>query len=185
MLRLLLFAVLLLMGLSSCQKDEPIDDPNLLHYDGENATGPLLQAGIHELAVRFTPFETEKFKGRNLEKVRFFMGQKPDKVELIIYGPGSSTKPGAELYAVDMTNSIQTPAWNEHTLSQVIPITGEDLWISILVSHAVTQQSLGCDAGPNIQNGDWLYQAVDQQWRSYRQRTNESVNWNIRGVVAE
>ncbi|NBC09496.1 MAG: hypothetical protein GVY26_20080, partial [Bacteroidetes bacterium] len=47
------------------------------------------------------------------------------------------------------------------------------------------QQSIGCDAGPNQSNGDWLYDSNDSQWLPYTDRTPESINWNIRGELTE
>ena len=60
-----------------------------------------------------------------------------------------------------------------------------DLWISLAITHSDVQQSIGCDAGPNKSGGDWLFKSADGLWDTYLDRTGESVNWNIRGIVSE
>jgi len=169
--------------ITACGDD---DDPqNLLSYDGENVTGPLLQAGTWEAAVRFTTAETTPFTGQRLTEVTFYMGPAPSGAAVRIYGPGSNNLPGSLLYTAEVGNAIRTNSWNTHTIASPIEITGEELWISIGLVHQGNQQSIGCDAGPAATNGDWLFWDGDGDWQTYRARTNESVNWNIRGIVEE
>lgn len=178
----LCLAGLLMLG-AGCKKDEV---NNILNYDGENVTGPELAAGYHELAARYTSNMTGPFSGRQLISVQYFMGAKPQAAELRIYGEGSSTFPGTLLYSADITDEIRTLRWSDHILSTPIDIAEEDLWISIGVTHANLQQSLGCDAGNTYTgDGDWLYQAADGQWLTFANRTGDRVNWNIRGTVSE
>lgn len=184
MKKLWILAMLAVLAFSTCKKD---DEPqNLLSYDGPNATGPLLEAGDYEAAARFPAAQTSRFEGRRLEEVTWFMGLRPASCKINIYGPGSGNAPGALLYAAEIQpNSLQVPDWNIHRLSPTLPIDGEELWISIAFTHTQQQQSIGCDAGPNRANGDWLFDSNDGQWRTYIQRTQENVNWNIRGVVGD
>ena len=175
-------AALLLLGYS-CKKDSGTN--NILSYDGENYSGPELEAGYHETAARFPPDLTGPFAGRQLIAVQYFMGAKPQQAEVRIYGEGSPSFPGPLLYSDDITDEIRTLRWSEHALNTPVDIGSEDLWISIAVTHANTQQSIGCDAGPNRSNGDWLFHFSDGQWDTFRNRTGESVNWNIRGKVSE
>ena len=179
----LLLALGLVLSGTACKKDAVVE--NILNYDGENATGPLLAAGYHEAAARFTSDRTAAFAGKQLIAVQYFMGAKPQKAEIRIYGEGIPTFPGTLLYVADITDEIRTLRWSEHILDTPVDITGEDLWISIALTHAAQQQSIGCDAGPNRANGDWLYQSTDGLWESYRNRTGEGINWNIRGKVSE
>lgn len=181
---------LLYLGLAAClllsvgcEKDAAPD--NILNYDGENFTGPLLEAGFHELAVRFTPDMTGPVAGRQLVAIPYFMGAKPQQAEIRVYGEGGPSFPGDLLYSADITDEIRTLRWSEHALSTPIDIAQEDLWIAIAVTHASSQQSVGCDSGPNRTNGDWLFQSADGLWDTYINRTGESVNWNIRGRVSE
>ena len=174
-----------LLAISACKKDDEPD--NLLNYDGPNFTGPILAAGDYEAAARFTPAQTGRFEGRRLEEVTWFMGVRPASCKVHIYGPGSANSPGALLYSAEIqVDNIQVPAWNTHRLSPTLPIDGEDLWISIAFTHTQEQQSIGCDAGPNRPNGDWLFDSNDGQWETFLQRTTtENINWNIRGVVGD
>lgn len=181
------FIYLILAGLvafsTGCKKDEI---NNILNYDGENVTGPELAAGYHELGARYTPDLTGAFAGRQLIAVQYFMGQKPQAAEIRIYGEGSASFPGQLLYSADITDEIRTLRWSEHTLDVPVDIAEEDLWISIGVTHAALQQSLGCDAGNSYTgNGDWLFQSADGQWLTFANRTGDRINWNIRGKISE
>ncbi len=182
--------LLLLLGavaFSSCDKDDdtvPVPD-NVLHYDGPNQTGPLLAAGYHEAAVRFTTNELLPFQGKQLTEVEFFMGIAPAEASLKIYGAGSNDLPGDLLYSANILPGIKIGEWTTHALGAPIDIPNDELWISIGLKHDVEQQSIGCDAGPNQTNGDWLFSNSDSTWETYIDRTSESVNWNIRGVVSE
>ncbi len=167
-----------------CKKDN--EENFAFSYDGPNLTGPILEVGYHEAAARFTSNETNAYSGKQLTSVSFFMGVVPQKVEVIIYAEGNDDAPGAELYRANVTTGIQVPEWNEHTLSTPIDIDGNDLWISIGLTHDQQSQSIGCDAGPNVANGDWLFKASDNLWSPFGVRIpGESVNWNIRGKVSE
>ena len=183
--RLMYFGLFFFLGLAfqSCNNDDeqPALNDNILAYDGENVTGPILAAADYEAAAQFFAEDLGGSVGKNLVEVSWFMGQNPSACIVKIYGEGTSTTPGDLLFEGDVTNSIQTPAWNVLTLPDPVPITGEGIWISIAFSHNDTQQSIGCDAGPSERGGDWLYSSEDRRWRTFRQRTPESINWNIRG----
>ena len=178
---LLVVGILLSIG---CKKDN--EESFAFQYDGPNLTGPILEPGYHEAAARFTSNETAAFAGKQLTSVSFFMGVVPQQVEVIIYAEGDDNTPGAELYRANVTTGIQTPEWNEHILSTPIDIDGNDLWLSIGLTHNQPSQSIGCDAGPNVANGDWLFKASDNLWSPFGTRIpGESVNWNIRGKVSD
>ncbi len=168
------------MLFGACQKD----NDNLLQLDGENATGPLLDAGFHETAVRFTPDLTWRFSGKRLTSVLWYTGPRAVNTEVRIYGPGTGAGPGSLIFSEDVSSSVRPFSWNEYTLDTPVNITGEELWIAIAFVHADRGQTIGCDAGPNRSGGDWLF-STDNQWRTYIQRTGESVNWNIRGKVSD
>ena len=179
-----LILALLVIALFSCTNDDdngPIINDDVIHYDGENQTGPLLAAGSYEAAAYFPPSELADVVGRRLREVSWFMGIAPADCRVRVYAEGSAGEPGNLLYDTNVTNSLRTPNWNTHRLSSPIEITGEGLWLSIAFTHDETQQSIGCDAGPNNTNGDWLYSSADNSWQFYKDRTPESINWNIRG----
>lgn len=182
---LLLFLGLSLIALS-CNKDDGLDlETNTIHLDGPNQSAPNLLTGSYEAAVRFTSDELNAYAGKDLLEVYFFLAALPADCTVKIYGPGTSVKPGALLYSATISSSLKAFDWNRHELRKPIAITGDDLWISIAFTHPATQQSIGCDPGPAAPDGDWLFQSSDNTWRTFRDRTRESINWNIRGRVSE
>lgn len=177
-----LLPFLLLVLFSACKDDD--ESLPELRYDGPNSTGPQLSAGEHELAVYFPASKMAEFAGKKLTQVQVYVGpQLPAYCEIRVYGPGSSSNPGTNIYKGNVTSSLDPATWNKFDLAPAIDLTGDDLWIGVYVEHNAEQQSIGCDAGPNKTNGDWLFQSSDLEWKTYIDRTGESVNWNIRGVV--
>jgi len=175
----LVLSAVILFG--ACEKE----GNNLLQLDGENATGPLLSAGPHETAVRFSTEQTRKFDGKSLSSVLWYTGPRAASTEVRVYGPGNGNAPGALLYSRDVSSSVRPFSWNEHTLATPISIKGnEELWIGIAFVHAEQGQTIGCDSGPNRSGGDWLF-SNDNQWSTYLTRTGESINWNIRGKISD
>lgn len=165
--------------------DEPTFRANFLYYDSGNITGPLLEPGTYELAISFTADDLEPHVGKTIEEVRFFVGpQFPKSCKVKIYTGGSST-PSTLLYEANVTNALESTTFNVHEVAQPITISTQPIWISVEVEHDINQQSIGCDDGPRKTGGDWLLQSQDNQWRSYADRTNESINWNIRMKLSE
>lgn len=180
----LLFTLSAVLALTACKKDDPNPtDDNVLHYDGENSSGPLLVAGTHELAVRFPAAMFADHVGKRLDAVRFFVGILPAACEVKIYGQGTATQPGPLLYTANVGDVLSAPTWNEHKINGNLLAANEDRWVAIAVRHDQTQQSIGCDAGPRKPDGDWLFMSTDGDWKTYQERTGESVNWNIRLVL--
>lgn len=178
---LLLFGLLLF---ASCKKDNT--DPSgatTLKYDNGNVSGPLLEAGEHELAVRFPASKMADLVGKKLTEVQVFVGNLPEACLVKIYKQGSSSTPGALIVQSDVLSSLEFPQWNNIKITPGIEITGEDLWVSVYIELLAKQQSIGCDSGPRQTNADWLFSSSDQDWLTYQERTGESVNWNIRAVV--
>lgn len=175
-----LFGVLLLA--TGCKDDDGLSQ-DILAHDGNNLTGPILPAGLHELSARFTAAQVASFTGRELETIRFFLGEIPQRVEIVIYGQGTPTSPGPVRYERDITNRITTTGWNNHVLNAPIAIQEEDIWITVAVTHDRQMQSVGCDAGPNKAGGDFILYANDSDWTTFRQSSGESVNWNIRAIL--
>lgn len=181
MLRALAFA-LAALAFVACEDDDDLGTAeDVLALDGPNLTGPILEAGTHRFAVQFYPEDLEGFAGRNLETARVFIGEAPESMRISVH-EGGTTAPGLELTAVNVTGFGQTRQFVDYRLPDLVPIDpAETLWIVAEVELAAAQQSIGCDAGPAIDGGDWLWSG--DRYLTYRERTSESVNWNIRGVV--
>ena len=171
---------LVLFILSSCKKD---DFTLFLNYDGNNVTSPTLPAGTYELAARFPSEETNAFVGNQLKIVDFYMTLEPQFVRLKIYGEGDAGEPGNVLFSKEVSKDVEIEQWNRIELENPIEITGEDIWISLRVTLASQQQSVGCDAGPGNENGSFVYIDNSDSWTTYQLWAGESVNWNIRGGI--
>ena len=146
-------------------------------------SGPQLDAGEHELAVRFPASALTDHVGKKLTEVQVFVGNLPQACLVRIYGEGDTQTPGPKKYEGNVLNATTTDEWNNFKITPGIDITGEDLWIGIYVEHAAQQQTIGCDSGPRQTNADWLFSGADLTWLTYQERTSEAVNWNIRGKV--
>ena len=192
---LLLLALSTLVLVSACKKDDPIPDGEAtLQYDGPNATGPLLEAGYHELAVYFPNTTMAQYTNWKLSEVTWFgsgvnPGVSSDSCVVKIYDTGSLfNEPGALLYEADVTSTLVADIdgqWRTHLLPTPLTVSGDGIWVAIAIQQDTERQFIGCDSGPNQANGDWLYKSSDGNWQSYVQRTGESVNWNIRAIVEE
>ncbi|MGH1365450.1 MAG: hypothetical protein ACRBF0_17945 [Calditrichia bacterium] len=178
------FLIVLLAGCSgSSNPDDDFDGP-FLNLDGEQDSAPTLTSGTWEFASRFTASDIGSYAGGSLTGVYFYLTNRPDAATVKIYGAGSANTPGGLLFSANMTASLRANRWNRFDFSSVVPLGTNDIWISLEVSLPNGGRTVGCDAGPAKANGDWLYIAADG-WRTYRDRAGESVNWNLRGIVAE
>lgn len=178
----------LALTFTACEDDPIVPEitDGIIHYDGENNTAPVFNAGVYEAAARFTPAITEQFEGQNLEEVSFYLVELPVYAEVRIYGSGRSDEPGDMLYSANVTDVISANSWNDHILTTPVELDGRDLWIAVYLEHSGATQSIGCDLGPAINNaGDWLYEENDGDWLTFTQRSGASINWNIRGAIAE
>lgn len=185
-----LAAVVLAFGLASCdeeKKNAPVDPgplpPGTLHYDAGNQSAPNLAAGTYEAGARFTSTQIGNLAGRKLIEVRYFIFTPAEVCSIKVYGPSSASEPGAQLYAADVTSDVHAQQWNTHTLAQPVTLASTDLWICVAFTNAVGQPTVGCDPGPAVPDGDWLYSSADGQWMALSQRFPVSINWNVRGTV--
>ena len=179
----------LLLGISflavSCQ-DDPVVISADLHLDGVNATAPTFEPGVHNCAVRFSAGVTSGFFGKDLEEIEFYLADVPNQINVQVFAEGSRTEPGDLLYEEDITNEVNPDSWNLHTLSSKIPIVGEDIWVAFEISQLSRIATIGCDSGPAVPDGDWVFTSETNRWETFRELTGtESINWNIRANVSE
>ena len=177
----LLFSILLIALLSSCAEEEGF----ILNHDGDNFSAPFLPAGTHITAAKFENNDLDRFEGRFLEEIHFYIVNVPANAVIEVYGEGGLETPGPLIMSVDIGNNMAPQQWNAYILDQPIEITGEELWICITVTHNVNNNSVGCDPGPAVQNGDWLLAEDSPGWETLREYTSgaTSINWNIRGIM--
>ena len=183
----ILFAITIILC-SACGSDGPdvSGDRIVLSYDGENVTAPTLGAGYFEFAVRFPTMLTDNAIGKSIEQVSFYLYDAPQYLAISISNDLTSTLPDDVLFRQQIT-APRTNSWNTITLSQPFEITGEPIWVRIEIEQNDILQTVGCDAGPNRRNGDWLYDEDTNTWESFLDRTGqaESVNWNIKAILSE
>ena len=187
MKKLLPFLMLsFLVAFVACDKDDDRDSSLLLSYDGSNANAPDLPAGNYVFGVRFPPNETEVFKDSMLTEIRFYVKNPPRNLYARVYGPGSNQSPGDILYeSTALTALVESESWYTHTLTEPLLITGEELWLGISFSHDSNLRSIGCDSGPAVANGDFIFDQSLNTWSKFSDETPESVNWNIRGKIGD
>lgn len=179
----LFFGITLLFA--ACKSDRDLE--TTLRYDGSNDNAPLLQPDTYEAAARFPASVTADYVGKQITQVSFYMATTPLQTKVKIYSGGTSDAPGDLVYEEDVTGNVTQNSFNALVLANPIDITGEDLWIAIGFRLNRGLQTIGCDAGPGVDDGDWLFQESDGLWTPFINRTNNAVdiNWNIRAVVSE
>ncbi|MFT5747510.1 MAG: hypothetical protein ACI920_002897, partial [Saprospiraceae bacterium] len=128
------------------------------------------------------PNETEAFQDSLLTEVRFYVKSPPNSLRVRVYGPGMNEAPGDILYQSNaLTALVESESWYTHTLTQPVTITGDELWLAVSFSHNNNLRSIGCDSGPAVANGDFIFDESFNNWAKFSVETSESVNWNIRG----
>ena len=152
----------------------------LLYYGGNQVDAPTLGAGSYEAAARFTPVKIGTLVGKTIKEIRYFILTNPDSIKVKLYGPLNETTPGNLLYSADVTDSAKASKWNTHTLTQAITLKNEDIWLSIEFKLSGSRKTIGCDPGPALIDGDWLFYSMDGNWTPFSRRTGTSINWTMR-----
>jgi hypothetical protein len=155
----------------------------LLYYGQNAADAPTLDAGSYEASARFTPTKIGNLVGKTIKEIRYFILDKPDSIKLKLYGPLDDSKPGELLYSADVTDSTKR-GWNTHILTEALTLKNEDTWLSVAFKVGSSRKTVGCDPGPALPDGDWLYNAMDGQWTPFNIRSGISINWTIRLNIA-
>jgi len=195
----LLFLIMLSFLLITCTKNDPVSgvgntapppppppppEFQLLYYGGNASNAPELAADSYEAAARFTVTKIGDLVGKEIIEVHYYIANKPDSCTIKIYGPLSEEAPGSLLYSADVTSVTKANQWNVHKLTQIVKLKSEDIWISIGFKQSISQSTIGCDPGPALKDGSWLYASSDRKWAPFIQRTSISINWTIRFNVS-
>ncbi|RMG55693.1 MAG: hypothetical protein D6722_27520 [Bacteroidetes bacterium] len=182
-------AVFIALGLMACQRGDPAPQPDaplsVVHYDGENRTAPNLPGSTYEAAIRLGPEELAPVQGGTLAAVYYFFRELPETATVKVYKGTVDNAPENEVYSAIVSGDLQENSWHTHELSNPVALDGEDIWISVRFAHADARRSIGCDPGPAVTDGEWLYDSLDGLWRTFQQRSpGANINWNIRAVVS-
>lgn len=150
----------------------------VLQYDGRQDSSPNLAGNTtYRAAARFTASQTAALAGGKLTQLQFYIQTVPDSCKVLVYGAGTASSPGALLYSATV---IPTGAsWNNHDLTSDVTVPSGDFWLAVEFTDTNTQPTIGCDPGPAVADGRWLYNSGTGNWAPFA----ASVNWNIRGVV--
>jgi len=173
-------------ALFNCNSDDESDSNGAeLILDRGPSSAPIFEAGTHQAAARFPRSITSNFVGQTLDRVEFYLVNVPSNTFIRVYGEGSGDAPGTILYESNVTSEVTANSWNSHTLSEEIILSSNELWLAIEFTHSDSRNTMGCDVGPAVTNGDWVLEGSQSAWRTFRDFTSNavSINWNIRGFV--
>jgi len=184
---LILTTVIFAFAFSSCDKDDDgyQFDPAVMHYDGVNATAPFLPTGKVEVAAQFKSDAMNFYAGKKIDAIQLFMFEVPNVSSLVIYGKGNGSSPGAVLYEQDISDDLVANDWNIILIDPPLTLPSDELWISFKLPDGEDIQSMGCDAGPAISGGDWMWEESDGEWKTFRERSTDNINWNIRASMTD
>lgn len=153
----------------------------ILQYDGSNIAAPTFEAGENEVAVRFPQELLSDFQGKPFKEVQFFLYEMPEQCMIEIYTGTNNGDPGSLLYAADVTEVLEDGKWNSHSIAEDIVVGTSDVWIVITFSHPESARLIGCDEGPQLENGAMILEASETSWKAFE----IDVNWNIRGILED
>ncbi len=160
---------------------EPTDTLYYYNYVDYTAIG-LSQGGTFEAAIRLTPEELGPYNNWSLIMVRFFHHENVSHSgQVKIYAQGTQTEPGALITTQPFT--APTSGWITITLDNPVTInSGQDLWVSVEITHAAEQYPISVDSGPAVPfKGDFVYEA-SLGWAELG-TYNLNYNWDIEAIV--
>lgn len=151
-----------------------------IHYDGANANAIGLTAGgtFHVLA-RYTAEMLDVFEGSTIQSIDAYIAAATTATEIRIYDAGTTTAPGALLFSQEFTPNIAS--WNNIVLNTPLELSGNDIWVGLVLTHAPSTWVMGVDAGPANPNGDYLSDNGTTWTRLSDYGFN--ANWNVRANI--
>jgi len=182
-----LITFLLITSLIACKKEDPVDPSADLHLDGTNFSAPILDPDTYTMAVLFTENDLQAFVGKEIEEILVYIDNIPNQCNVMLFKDGSNNQPGEQLYNSNVTDELEADSWNFHSLASTVAISGEPIWVAIEVTQNNAIATVGCDAGPAVSNGDYIFSKTDNTWETLRNRSEDEVdiNWNIRLRISE
>jgi len=160
-------------------QDSPKAIIDSLHYDGD----PFTAIGTNDANT----FEVYAFFPAAQLSAHNAMGNTIPVVKVYINGVADVTSTQLKFYSDQGTTMVYNQAftpvegWNSVTLTTPLPIPATDLYIGY-ECVADTGYPLGCDAGPENTNGNWI--VVGGTWYHLTDLSATlTYNWNIRAMV--
>jgi hypothetical protein len=172
----------------SVKKNENIDTSPRelieLGWDGVNTNAIGAANADFIVATKLTPSMLTPYIGKGLVRVKFYIRDLTvgNTVTVKVYAAGTATAPGAEIHSAPMT--VTANSWMTYTLPAYIDITGTDIWLGVRGTSLAdpNQYWAGCDAGPNLPNGQYMY--FNNAWTTLAALNPAlTFNWNLRGVI--
>jgi len=176
---LLVFLAFTFVFFSACKKDKFDFE---LSYDGSNVTAPELFGGTYESGALFPAGFDGNEAGNLLAEIEYYILELPRTAELRIYS-GGNQQPDSLIYSKPVLGEINQGSWNTHVIADPLVLDGENLWVMLSYEQNDFTRTLGCDAGPADENGDWHYDGFDNAWFLLNNETDIDINWNIRAKV--
>jgi hypothetical protein len=156
------------------------DGPSEIHYDSDNSGSFYYPANTaYEGAIRLSAVKLSPYKGAYIQKVKFYLVNKPETLYVKAYNTGSASGPGTLLCSSFVPSSQLTPnSWNEAQL-QFSPLVGTtDIWLGVAITTSDPMKPIiGTDKGPAYTDGDFVY--VNSTWT----HLGLDTNLNIRGIT--
>jgi len=150
--------------------------------DGANFSSiGLTQGGTYSYAAYFPASVMSQHAGMKLSQVETYIDDEPTSLTLKIFGQGTPTQPGALLHSQPVT-AIPF-AWNMISLSQILVVNGQDLWIGFTISHIGGKFCSGTDDGPAVAGYGDMLNVTGNQYFPMSQEYGLNYNWNIAGYL--
>ncbi|MCF8369927.1 MAG: T9SS type A sorting domain-containing protein [Bacteroidales bacterium] len=157
-------------------------DDQIIRYDnGEFSTGiGVVSTATIGTAIYFPADTMWQYNGMYLDKVEFYINDKPLECKVLIYGPGTATSPGEIIHEQEV--EVLQNSWNLIDLDIPILLDGEDLWIGYNALHNGGQSPCGTDEGPAVaMYGDWFN--IDGGSWTILSINGINRNWNLAGYI--
>lgn len=137
-----------------------------VHYDGDNTSSVGLgSGGTLIVAARYTTTQFGVFVGEKLSAVKVYNSLGTDTIfTLKVYGAGTTSTPGAELFSQDYT--VQ-PGWNTLPVSPSITIPDDDLWAGYAVTHLAGEYPVGIDDATHLVDSAWISADGGSSWLDF------------------
>ena len=141
--------------------------------------------GYMEVSARFRADMLDPLAPGSLVGLRVYIGGTTyPAITVKIYGPGSDSGPGAELWSEDVM--VAPSSWNAISLSNQFAFTsGAEFWVGYIAHNDISQFPCGSGPGNNV-NADWYRTGtvlpLVSAWAHWVPAP--TICWNIEAVVS-